>query len=239
MIRDLVSVAVSMVGRPSSRKRCRGGGAPGGGVSPDLLLPGVRKGQRGPGTDEPGQPAELEPVETPAAESSTDVTAAERASGGAARSTRDKMREMISRGCWDEKLVEVRCHQVGDPVMESFSEPNGRHGANFGNRQHLRRQKKRKKVTVKQARGDPACRGDGQARGHGTGFDLAQLWRAWNHLHRRDRQDRLTRGQGRNRRSARGAQRTSFPSWKGRRWTTKHGIVDTRHILFIAAGASH
>ncbi len=38
---------------------------------------------------------------------------------------------------------------------------------------------------------------------------------------------------------ARACSGTSCPSWRARKVNTRHGIVDTRHILFIAAGAFH
>ncbi len=86
MVRDLVSVAVSMVKaelseevRVEAERRAEE-------ALLDLLLPGVRKGARRPGTDEPSQPAEVGPEE--ALEAGTGMEAAGAESPPAARNPR-------------------------------------------------------------------------------------------------------------------------------------------------------
>ena len=236
MIRDLVSVAVSMVKaelseevRVEAERRAEE-------ALLDLLLPGVRKGPRKPGTDEPDQTAELEPVEVPAAELTADAVPG-------VRSTRDKMREMISHGALDEKLVEVSVTKSAMPVMEIFSgnsmedlELNfGNLGSIFGGK------KKRKKVTVKQAREILLAeemdklvdmeRVSELARQRVEGMGIIFI----------DEIDKIaSRGEKVGIDVSReGVQRDILPIVEGSKVTTKHGIVDTRHILFIAAGAFH
>ena len=151
MIRDLVSVAVSMVKaelseevRVEAERRAEE-------ALLDLLLPGVRKGARRPGSDEA---VEVEAVETEPAAAAAGPVPAEGGADPALRSTRDKMREMLSRGALDERLVEVSVTKSAMPVMEIFSGTSmedmelnfGNLGSIFGGK------KKRKKVTVKQAR---------------------------------------------------------------------------------------
>ena len=250
MVRDLVSVAVSMVKaelseevRVEAERRAEE-------ALLDLLLPGVRKGARKPETDEPNQPIELEPVEALAAEPGTDVTGAESASGGAqsasggaVRSTRDKMREMISRGALDEKLVEVSVTKSAMPVMEIFSGTSmedmelnfGNLGSIFGGK------KKRKKVTVKQAREILLAEEMDKLVDMERVSDLARQRVEGMGIIFIDEIDKIaSRGDKVGIDVSReGVQRDILPIVEGSKVTTKHGIVDTRHILFIAAGAFH
>jgi ATP-dependent HslUV protease ATP-binding subunit HslU len=82
-------------------------------------------------------------------------------------------------------------------------------------------------------------------RGHGIGQPHARPARraVGHHLHRRDRQDREPRRHGRRRArpdvSREGVQRDILPIVEGTTVNTKHGMVKTDHILFIAAGAFH
>ena len=236
MVRDLVSVAVSMVKaelseevRVEAERRAEE-------ALLDLLLPGVHKGPRKPGTEEPGQPAELEPVEVPVAGLTADAVSG-------VRSTRDKMREMISRGALDEKLVEVSVTKSAMPVMEIFSGTSmedmelnfGNLGSIFGGK------KKRKKVTVKQAREILLAeemdklvdmeRVSELARQRVEGMGIIFI----------DEIDKIaSRGEKVGIDVSReGVQRDILPIVEGSKVTTKHGIVDTRHILFIAARAFH
>ncbi len=236
MIRDLVSVAVSMVKaelseevRVEAERRAEE-------ALLDLLLPGVRKGPRRAGTDEP--------VEVEAIEESGETTAVEeQPAAGAVRSTRDKMREMLTRGLLDERLVEVSVTKSAMPMMEIFSGTNmedmelnfGNLGSIFGGK------KKRKKVTVKQAKEillneemDKLVdmeRVSELARGRVEQMGIIFI----------DEIDKIaSRGEKVGIDVSReGVQRDILPIVEGSKVTTRHGIVDTRHILFIAAGAFH
>jgi ATP-dependent HslUV protease ATP-binding subunit HslU len=233
MVRDLMSVAVSMVKaelseevRVEAERRAEE-------ALLDLLLPGVRKGARRPGADEA--------VEVESVESSLPADAALEQPGG--RSTRDKMREMLSRGAMDERLVEVSVTKSAMPVMEIFSGASmedmelnfGNLGSIFGGK------KKRKKVTVKQAREillteemDKLVdmeRVSELARQRVEGMGIIFIDEIDKIASRGDKVGIDV--------SREGVQRDILPIVEGSKVNTKHGIVDTRHILFIAAGAFH
>ena len=238
MVRDLVSVAVSMVKselseevRIEAERRAEE-------ALLDLLLPGVRKGARRPGSDEA---VEVEAVETAAVEPA--ASSAENGADPSVRSTRDKMREMLSRGALDERLVEVSVTKSSTPVMEIFSGTSmedmelnfGNLGSIFGGK------KKRKKVTVKQAREillteemDKLVdmeRVSELARQRVEGMGIIFIDEIDKIASRGDKVGIDV--------SREGVQRDILPIVEGSKVNTKHGIVDTRHILFIAAGAFH
>jgi len=240
MIRDLVSVAVSMVKaelseevRVEAERRAEE-------ALLDLLLPGVRKGARRPGTDEP---VEVEAVEEPVETSMSPVTVEEQPAAGGVRSTRDKMRDMLTRGLLDERLVEVSVTKSAMPMMEIFSGTNmedmelnfGNLGSIFGGK------KKRKKVTVKQAK---------EILLNEEMDKLVDMERVSELARDRVEQmgiifiDEIDKIASRGEKvgidvSREGVQRDILPIVEGSKVTTRHGIVDTRHILFIAAGAFH
>jgi ATP-dependent HslUV protease ATP-binding subunit HslU len=240
MVRDLVSVAVSMVKaelseevRIEAERRAEE-------ALLDLLLPGVRKGARRPGGDET---VEVESVETPAPGAAVGVVTAENGADPATRGTRDKMREMLSRGALDERLVEVSVTKSSTPVMEIFSGTSmedmelnfGNLGSIFGGK------KKRKKVTVKQAKEillteemDKLVdmeRVSELARQRVEGMGIIFIDEIDKIASRGDKVGIDV--------SREGVQRDILPIVEGSKVNTKHGIVDTRHILFIAAGAFH
>jgi ATP-dependent HslUV protease ATP-binding subunit HslU len=238
MIRDLVSVAVSMVKaelsedvRVEAEHRAEE-------ALLDLLLPGVRKPPRRPGAEEA---VEVEAVEV---QPSVPAAAADGASEqGPARGTREKMREMLSRGLLDERLVEVSVTKAAMPMMEIFSGTNmedmelnfGNLGSIFGGK------KKRKKVTVKQAR---------EILLNEEMDKLVDMERVSELARQRVEQmgiifiDEIDKIASRGEKvgidvSREGVQRDILPIVEGSKVSTRHGIVDTRHILFIAAGAFH
>jgi ATP-dependent HslUV protease ATP-binding subunit HslU len=237
MIRDLVSVAVSMVKselseevRIEAERRAEE-------ALLDLLLPGVKKPPRRSGVDEP---TEVEPVDvTP----SPVEPAADPAAAVAGRGTREKMRDMLSHGLLDERLVEVSVTKQAMPMMEIFSGSNmedmelnfGNLGSIFGGK------KKRKKVTVKQAREILLAEEMDK---------LVDMERVSELARQRVEQmgivfiDEIDKIASRGEKvgvdvSREGVQRDILPIVEGSKVTTRHGIVDTRHILFIAAGAFH
>ena len=235
MIRDLVSVAVAMVKaelseevRVEAERRAED-------ALLDLLLPGVRKPPRRPGTDDA---VEVESVEVqPAAPS------AEGAGDQISKSTREKMRDMLSRGLLDERLVEVSVTKSAMPVMEIFSGASMEDmELNFGNLGNIfGGKKKRKKVTIKQAKEIQLAEEMDKLVDMDRVSELAR--------HRVEEMgiifiDEIDKIASRGEKvgidvSREGVQRDILPIVEGSKVTTKHGIVDTRHILFIAAGAFH
>ena len=239
MIRDLVSVAVSMVKtelseevRIEAERRAEE-------ALLDLLLPGVRKPSRRPGTDDA---VEVEAVEVQPSVPAG-AAAADPADQGQGRGTREKMRDMLSKGLLDERLVEVSVTKTAMPMMEIFSGTNmedmelnfGNLGSIFGGK------KKRKKVTVKQAR---------EILLNEEMDKLVDMERVSELARQRVEQmgiifiDEIDKIASRGEKvgidvSREGVQRDILPIVEGSKVNTKHGMVDTRHILFIAAGAFH
>jgi ATP-dependent HslUV protease ATP-binding subunit HslU len=235
MIRDLVSVAVSMVKaelseevRVEAERRAED-------ALLDLLLPGIRKSPRRPGPDDA---VEVEAVETPAAAPATTEPATEQARG-----TREKMREMLGRGLMDERLVEVSVSKQAMPMMEIFSGTSmedmelnfGNLGSIFGGK------KKRKKVTVKQARELLLAEEMDKLVDQERVSELARNRVEQMGIIFIDEIDKIaSRGEKVGIDVSReGVQRDILPIVEGSKVNTKHGMVDTRHILFIAAGAFH
>ncbi len=234
MVRDLVSVAVSMVkGELSEEVRAEAERRAEEDLL-DLLLPGMRRQGR------------KEPEETEAAWSATgeQATPVEPVPAETTeKSTREKMREMLERGALDERLVEVNVSKAAVPMMEIFSgtsmedmEVNfGNLGSIFGGK------KKRKKVTVKQAR---------EILLNEEMDKLVDMDRVSELARQRVEEmgiifiDEIDKIASRGEKvgidvSREGVQRDILPIVEGSKVSTKHGIVDTRHILFIAAGAFH
>ncbi len=235
MVRDLVSVAVSMVKselaedvRVEAERRAEE-------ALLDLLLPGVKQPRRAEREDEPTEVQEITEPQAAAADGEVETA---RGSG-----TREKLRQMLSRGLMDERLVEVSVTKSAMPMMEIFSGTNmedmelnfGNLGSIFGGK------KKRKKVTVRQAR---------EILLNEEMDKLVDMDRVSELARQRVEEmgiifiDEIDKIASRGEKvgidvSREGVQRDILPIVEGSKVNTRHGIVDTRHILFIAAGAFH
>jgi len=242
MIRDLVSVSVSMVKaemqeevREEAEKRAEE-------ALLDLLLPGgganrsaAAASQKGPLQQLPPQeraqpprhPQERVPPPGPAA--------------GVSASTREKFRGKLHKGELDDKTVEVNVTRSQFPAIEIFSGTNfeeldvnlGNLGNIFGGR------KKRKKTTVKRAREILLAEEMDK---------LIDIERVTEQAIRRVEQmgivfiDEIDKIASRQNVSGvdvsrEGVQRDILPIVEGSKVNTRYGMVDTAHILFIAAGA--
>ena len=238
MIRDLVSVAVSMVKgelaeevRVEAERRAEE-------ALLDLLLPGVGRRQPKPapqpvGPTMPGQAedsveiGQLLPVEeTPES-----------------RSTRERFRDMLAKGLLDERLVEINVTKQSKPAVEIFSGTNmeemefnfGNLGSIFGGK------KKRKKVTVKQAREILLAEEMDKLVDMDRVSELARSRVEQMGIVFIDEIDKIaSKGEKVGVDVSReGVQRDILPIVEGSKVNTRYGMVDTRHILFIAAGAFH
>jgi ATP-dependent HslUV protease ATP-binding subunit HslU len=234
MVRDLVSVAVSMVKselaedvRAEAERRAEESLL-------DLLLPGVKSSRR----TNAEEPAELQEI-------TSSPAAADAAEGEAARGTdtREKLRTMLTRGLLDERLVEVSVTKSAMPMMEIFSGTSmedmelnfGNLGSIFGGK------KKRKKVTVRQAREILLNEEMDKLVDMDRVSELARSRVEEMGIIFVDEIDKIaSRGEKVGIDVSReGVQRDILPIVEGSKVNTRHGIVDTRHILFIAAGAFH
>ena len=223
MIRDLVQVAVSMVKaqlqeevRPEAERRAEE-------AMLDLLLPG---GAKAAGEGQGGPRAEA--VE-------------------AAPSTREKFREKLRKGELEERVVEVNVTRGAMPAIEIFSGAGfeeldlgnlgniGNLGSIFGGR------KKRKKTTVARAREILLAEEmDKLVDMERVGAEAIQRVEQMGIVFV-DEIDKIASRQnvGGLDVSREGVQRDILPIVEGSKVNTRFGIVDTSHILFIAAGAFH
>jgi ATP-dependent HslUV protease ATP-binding subunit HslU len=224
MIRDLVSVAVSMVKtelqeqvREDAQRRAEE-------ALLDLLLPGVGKvPAAAPGAKPQMQPGSVQPA--------------------AVSSTREKFREKLRSGELEGKTVEVNVTSNQFPAIEIFSGTSleemdvniGNLGNIFGGR------KKRKKTTVARARDILLAEEMDK---------LIDMERVTEQAVKRVEQmgivfiDELDKIASRQNVSGidvsrEGVQRDILPIVEGSKVHTRYGMVDTSHILFIAAGAFH
>jgi ATP-dependent HslUV protease ATP-binding subunit HslU len=223
MIRDLVQVAVSLVKsklqeevRAEAERRAEE-------AMLDLLLPGGKAAEPGQG----GSPA----AEAPS-------------------STREKLREKLRRGELEERLVEVNVTRSQLPAIEIFSGSSfeeldlgslgnlgnlGNLGSIFGGR------KKRKKTTVALAREILLAEEmDKLVDMERVGAEAIQRVEQMGIVFV-DEIDKIASRQNVSGVdvSREGVQRDILPIVEGSKVNTRYGIVDTAHILFIAAGAFH
>ncbi len=227
MIRDLVQVAVSLVKaqlqeevRAEAERRAEE-------AMLDLLLPGGAKAA------DSGLRADLEAGQggLPAAE----------------LSTREKFREKLRKGELEERLVEVNVTRGALPAIEIFSGASfeeldlgnlgnlGNLGSIFGGR------KKRKKATVAQARDILLAEEmDKLVDMERVGAEAIQRVEQMGIVFV-DEIDKIASRQNVSGVdvSREGVQRDILPIVEGSKVNTRYGIVDTAHILFIAAGAFH
>lgn len=218
MVRDLMSVGVAMVKaelqeevREEALKRAEE-------ALLDLLLPGIPR--------------------TVSAENSEGSN-----EGEVPNPTREKFRKKLASGELDDKQVEIQVTQSAFPAIEIFSGAGfesmdlnlGSLGSIFGGR------KKKRRVTVKQAR---------EILLNEEMEKLIDTDRVAEIARERVEQmgiifiDEIDKIASKGNRmgpdvSREGVQRDILPIVEGSKVNTKYGIIDTSHILFIAAGAFH
>jgi ATP-dependent HslUV protease ATP-binding subunit HslU len=239
MVRDLVAVGVAMVKAELSEEVREEAARRAEEALLDLLLPGgKRRGE---------EPVEVAPVEdaapaAPAGPRDPDHTAA---ATGIARSTRERLRDMLARGLLDERTVEVDVSRGAGPSIEIFSGMNieelsmdlGNLAGMFGGG----RRKKKKKVTVRQARELLVAEEMDKLVDMDQVSELARTRVEQMGIIFIDEIDKIaSRGEKLGPDVSReGVQRDILPIVEGSKVNTRYGMVDTRHMLFIAAGAFH
>ncbi len=244
MVRDLVSASVSMVKaelqeevKDEARKRSEE-------ALLDLLLPGVKQhsgesetgsrdgsSEQGGGHGEPGRPV---PVNELAAQTSSEE---------AHSATREKFRIKLREGKLDDKEVEVQVTKSNFPAIEIFSGSSFEEmDLNLGNLSNLLGgKKKRKRTTVKHAREILMQEEMDKLVDSDRVSELARQRAEQMGIIFIDEIDKIASKENRGGVdvSREGVQRDILPIVEGATVTTKHGMVDTSHILFIAAGAFH
>jgi len=218
MVRDLMSVGVAMVKaelqeevREEAMRRTEE-------ALLDLLLPGIPRTVSGENTEGSGE-------------------------GEVPNPTREKFRKKLISGELEDKLVEIQVTQSAFPAIEIFSGAGfesmdlnlGNLGSIFGGK------KKKRRVTVKQAR---------EIILNEEMEKLIDTDRVAEIARERVEQmgiifiDEIDKIASKGNRmgpdvSREGVQRDILPIVEGSKVNTKYGIIDTSHILFIAAGAFH
>ncbi len=243
MVRDLLSVAISLVKaemqvsvRAEAEKRTEE-------QLLDLLLPGSRVEEPGPSTVMGG----LGAPESPAPPVVGFAPRSRPALSDGERNTREKLRERLRKGELDGKSVEVSVTPRAQmPAIEIFSGTNFEEmDVNLGNLGNLGNlfggRKKKKKVSVKQAReillNEEMDRlVDMEHVSEAAIERVEQMGIIFI-----DEIDKIASKENRTGIdvSREGVQRDILPIVEGSKVNTRYGMVDTRHILFIAAGAFH
>lgn len=216
MIRDLVSVAVTMVKtemqegvKEEAERRTEE-------QLLDLLLPGLDEDQR--------QTAGF-------------------VAGESRGSTRDKFREKLRNGDLEDREVEVSVNRSMTPAIEIFSGSTFEEmDLNLGNLGGLLGgKKKRKRTTVQRAREIILAEEMDKLVDTDRVSELARERVEQMGIVFIDEIDKVASKENRQGVdvSREGVQRDILPIVEGSQVNTKHGMVDTSHILFIAAGAFH
>jgi ATP-dependent HslUV protease ATP-binding subunit HslU len=238
MVRDLTSFAVSMVKselqeevREEAEKRTEE-------AILDLLLPGSRgkSGNQSGGQSSAGFTPSGQSSSTPASSDST-------APAETSSATREKFREKLRNSELEDKEVEIQVSQGNFPAIEIFSGSNfeemdlnlGNLGNIFGGK------KKKKRTTVKEARETLLQDEMEKLVDQDRVSELARRRVEEMGIIFIDEIDKIAAKENRGGVdvSREGVQRDILPIVEGSKINTKHGLVDTSHILFVAAGAFH
>jgi len=232
MIRDLMAVGYSMVKTEMQANLRSEAETKTEEILLDLLLPGMKKKSTTPHSPLEDTPAAARTLPSP---EETDNTAG---------LTREKFRVMLREGRLEDRVVEVNVQNTGMPSFEVFAGSSNIEDlemsvANITNMITGGRNK-RKSVSVADARKiimaeqlDKLVDHDkisGEAKNRVEQMGIVFI----------DEIDKIaTRGErsGGQDVSREGVQRDILPIVEGSNVTTKFGVVDTTHILFIAAGA--
>ncbi len=244
MVRDLTSVAISMVKtelqagvQEEAESRVED-------QLLELLLPGLGQPKaKPPAAAPPGPGFAPLPAPRPAAPADRAATGERAAAAAPASGTVAKFRERLRAGKLEDKLVEVNVSDSGGLPIEIFSGQSfeemdinlGSLGNLFGGR------RKRKKVPVRRAREVLMAEEIDRLVDRDRVSELAIERVQQMGIIFLDEIDKVaskdTRGGADV--SREGVQRDILPIVEGSTVNTKWGTVDTAHILFIAAGAFH
>ena len=240
MVRDLTSVAISMVKaelqagvQEEAESRVED-------QLLELLLPGL--GQR-PAKQPPAAPAPASPPAPPPLRPAASAAAVSAAAPPPENGTVAKFRDRLRAGQLEDKLVEVNVTDSSGPAIEIFSGQSfeemdinlGSLGNLFGGR------RKKKKVPVRRARqvlmAEEIDRLVDKERVSELAIERVQQMG----IIFLDEIDKVASKDSRGGAdvSREGVQRDILPIVEGSTVNTKWGTVDTAHILFIAAGAFH
>jgi ATP-dependent HslUV protease ATP-binding subunit HslU len=222
MVRDLLSVAISLVKEEmredveeEAQRRTEE-------ALLDLLLPGVKKEQEG---NKEEKEVTVQPL-------------------GSRQDTREKFRQMLKEGKLEDKKVEISVSPNVMPSIEIFSGQSFEEmGINFGNISNIfgGNKKKKKVVTISQARETIFAQELDKLIDNDRAAEIAKDRVEQMGIIFIDEIDKIaakeTKGSADI--SREGVQRDILPIVEGSRVNTRYGLIDTSHILFVAAGAFH
>ncbi len=235
MVRDLMATALSMVKedlreevREKAEQRTEE-------ALLDALLPGVTESS--PQTSAPER-ADPDPAALVA-----EGAAGRDGKNGVSTHTRERFRTMLRDGKLDDKEIEISVSKQAMPAIEIFSGSNveeldlnlGNLGNIFGGK------KKKRRMNVRQAREFLLQEEMDKLVDTERAAELARNRIENTGIIFIDEIDKIATREGRGGGdvSREGVQRDILPIVEGSKVNTRHGIVDTSHILFIAAGAFH
>ena len=227
MVRDLMSTALAMVKdelregvREKAEQRTED-------LLLDALLPGVGSREDQDGDHQVGFVSD----------------AGSTGEGGVSTHTRERFRQMLRDNKLEEREIEISVTRNNNPAIEIFSGNNveeldlnlGSLGNIFGGK------RKKRRMSVRQAREFLLQEESEKLVDTEKAAELARERIENTGIIFIDEIDKIATREGRSSGdvSREGVQRDILPIVEGSRINTKHGVVDTSHILFIAAGAFH
>ncbi|MFP4458285.1 MAG: ATP-dependent protease ATPase subunit HslU [Candidatus Zixiibacteriota bacterium] len=160
------------------------------------------------------------------------------------KATREKYFKLIEQGKLDEKSVEIETSESSFPMVEVFS-PGGMEEVGFNFREMfedmLPRKKKKREVKIEEALRIFTAEEIDSLLDMDEIIEIAKERTEQSGLVFVDEIDKLIGSDGDHgpNVSRSGVQRDLLPLVEGCNVPTKHGIISTEHILFIAAGAFH
>ncbi len=242
MVRDLTAVGVSLVKselqegvREEAEKRTED-------QLLDLLLPGLEGKSQSSEEDRTSTPGF---TVGPGGAVATRDDSSDSAGNSGSHATREKFRQMLRDGKLEDKVVEVNITKSAFPSIEIFSGTSFEEmDVNLSNLTNmLGGKKKKKRVSVRQAREIILAEEMERLIDSDRVSELARERVQETGIIFIDEIDKVAAREGRGGSgpdvSREGVQRDILPIVEGSQINTKYGMVDTSHILFIAAGAFH
>ena len=235
MVRDLMNVAVNMVKAEMRDQVAKAAEARTEEVILDLLLPGLNKKK----PVKPESHSAPGVIQLPAESTSGSESVLSDSS-----STRETFRKMLKEGKLENKEIDVMVSKKSSPAIEIFSGTNLEDmDLNLGGFAGLLGggKKKKRKMTVKNAREVILNDEIDKLIDTDKASDIAKLRVEEMGIIFIDEIDKVAGKESRSGAdvSREGVQRDILPIVEGSKVNTKYGIIDTSHILFIAAGAFH
>ena len=237
MVRDLMNVAVNMVKAEMKYQVAEAAEARVEEVILDLLLPGLNK--KKPKQNKPS-PVSPDVIQLPD-DSSAEI---EQASSPETSTTRETFRKMLKEGKLEDKEIDVMVSKKNTPSIEIFSGTNLEDmDLNLGGFAGLLGggKKKKRKMSVRNAREVILNEEIDKLIDTDKASDIAKQRVEEMGIIFIDEIDKVAGKESRSGAdvSREGVQRDILPIVEGSKINTKYGIIDTSHILFIAAGAFH